>query len=235
MITGTPARSLRWMAEGQAYFLTRLEPASDEELQGPSRLPGWSGRHLLSHLGYNARALGRLVHWAATGEETPMYPGPDARAEEIEAGAVWPVSRLRAFVAEEHDRLAAALNRLTGPQWDAEVVTAQGRTVPARTVPWLRGREVWIHACDLPFGGDFADFPADFLDALIEDALTRRRTAQGLRLQVRATDRGSRTDGSTGVVEGPAADLARWLTGRGTSGRLRTTAGAPLPELPPWL
>jgi maleylpyruvate isomerase len=235
MTTGTPARSLHWMAEGRAYFLSQLKAVGDEELRGPSRLPGWSGRHLLSHLGHNARALGRLAHWAATGEPTLMYPSPHARAEEIEYGAAWPVPRLRAFVEAEHDRLAVALARLTDPKWDAEVVTAQGRTVPARTIPWLRSREVWIHACDLPSGGDFSAFPEHFVDALIEDALTRRRTAQGLRLQVRATDRDGRTDESPAVVEGPAADLARWLTERGTSVRLHTTTGAPLPELPPWL
>ncbi|MFG2023701.1 maleylpyruvate isomerase family mycothiol-dependent enzyme [Streptomyces sp. NPDC048825] len=223
------------MAEGHAYFLSQLKAVGDEELRGPSRLPGWSGRHLLSHVGHNAKALGRLAHWAATGEPTPMYPSPDARAEEIESGAAWPVPHLRAFVEAEHDRLAAALDRLTDPKWDAEVVTAQGRTVPARTIPWLRSREVWIHACDLPSGGDFSAFPEDFVDALIEDALTRRRTGQGLRLQVRATDREGRTDESPAVVEGTAADLARWLTGRGTPVRLHTTTGAPLPELPPWL
>jgi maleylpyruvate isomerase len=236
--TPTAAQSLRWMADGRQYFLAQLKLNRDEELEGPSRLPGWTGRHLLSHLGHNARALGRLAHWAATGEPSPMYPSPQARAEEIEEGAAWPVADLRAFVASEDERLAAALGGFTDAMWHTEVVTAQGRTVPATTIPWLRAREVWIHACDLPTGGEFADFPEDFLDALIEDARARRRTAQGIDVTVRCTDRresAGRPDAPDDRVEGPAAALARWLTGRGTAPSLRTLSGKPLPQLPPWL
>lgn len=236
MTTATPSTYLGWMTEGHEYFLSCLMPLTDEELAGPSRLPGWTGRHLLSHVGHNARALARLAHWAATGEPTPMYPSPSARVEEIGTGAVWSADRLRAFVVEEQDRLAHALDRIADDRWDAPVVTAQGRTVPASTIPWLRSREVWIHACDLPSGGDFTAFPDSFADALIEDALDRRRTVQEMDLGVRATDHGSRGDDSAGTrVEGPAADLARWLTRGEESPRLRTDTGATLPQLPPWL
>ncbi|MFC4499261.1 MULTISPECIES: maleylpyruvate isomerase family mycothiol-dependent enzyme [Streptomyces] len=224
------------MTQGHEYFQSCLMPLPDKDLEGPSRLPGWTGRHLLSHLGHNARALARLAHWAATDEPTPMYPSTSARAEEIEAGAAWPVPRLRDFVVEEQNRLTHELDRIADDRWDAPVVTAQGRTVPAATIPWLRGREVWIHACDLPSGGDFRDFPDSFTDALIEDALDRRRGVQAVNIDVRATDR--KTHGDDDIVtcvEGPAADLARWLTRGEESPRLRTGTGAPLPQLPPWL
>jgi maleylpyruvate isomerase len=233
---GAPTAYLRWMAEGHEYFVARLKAVDDADLLGPTTLPGWTGRHLLSHVGHNARALTRLAHWAETGEETPMYPSPSARAEEIETGAGWSTARLRDFVVEEQDRLSDALGRIDGERWQASVVTAQGRTVPATTIPWLRCREVWIHACDLPGGGDFTAFPGDFMDALIEDALTRRRGAQSVDVSVRATDRepGDGTASGT-VVEGPAADLARWLTRGIVSPRLRPRSGATPPELPAWL
>jgi maleylpyruvate isomerase len=195
------------MAQGYEFFLAQSKLNDDADLDGPSRLPGWTGRHLLSHVGHNARALGRLAHRARTGEPTPMYPSPDARAREIEAGAAWPVSRLREFVEQEQELLSAALAGFTEQMWSAEVVTAQGRTVPATTIPWLRAREVWIHACDLPSPADFARMPADFLDALIQDALARR-TSQGL-----------------------APEIARWLTGRGAA----SATGGPSSALPPWL
>jgi len=230
------AAALEWMADGHDYFLSCLKAVGDEELAGPSRLPGWTGKHVLSHVGHNARALARLAHWAATGEPTPMYASTTARAEEIETGASWPADRLRDFVVAEQERLASALGRIAADRWQAPVVTAQGRTVPARTIPWLRSREVWIHACDLPTGGDFAAFPAAFLDALITDALERRRTVQSVDIDVRATDRGGPVDeGTAERVEGPAADLARWLTRGVPSPRLRTATGAPAPHLPPWL
>ena len=186
-----PSDNLVWMTQGYEFFLAQLKLNDDAALEGPSRLPGWAGKHLLSHVGHNARALGRLAHWASTGEPTPMYPSTDARAQEIEAGAAWSVDRLREFVEEEQDKLATALDGFAEDTWHAEVVTAQGRTVPASTIPWLRSREVWIHACDLPVAADYAEMPADFLDALIKDAVTRRS------------------------AQGTAPEIARWLTGRG--------------------
>jgi maleylpyruvate isomerase len=215
-----PARELGWMDRGYQYFMSCLAEVNDARLSGPTALPGWSGRHLLAHVGHNARALGRLAHWAATGENTPMYPSPDARNSDIDTSAGWSPRRLREFVVSEQDRLAAALERLTEQQWQAEVVTAQGRTVPATVIPWLRSRELWIHACDLPATGEFAEMPADFLDALVDDASSRRRTAQSIDLP---------------AVHGSPADLARWLTGRGRSRRLRTADGTAPPDLPPWL
>ncbi|MEU5108102.1 maleylpyruvate isomerase N-terminal domain-containing protein [Streptomyces sp. NPDC021354] len=119
MSATAPATYLRWMAQGHEYFTARLEAIGDERLDGPSALPGWSGRHLLSHVGHNATALARLAHWAATGEPTPMYPSPSARAEEIESGARWPASRLRDFVEEEQERLDTALDKITDEGWRA--------------------------------------------------------------------------------------------------------------------
>lgn len=206
-----------WMKPGYEFFLAQLKLNDDAELEGPSRLPGWTGRHLLSHVGHNARALSRLAHWARTGEPTPMYANPETRSREIAAGAVWPVKRLRDFVEAEQQKLVEALDGFTDEMWHAEVVTAQGRAVPANIIPWLRARELWVHACDLPVPADFGQMPADFLDALIADASTRRST-QGI----------SR---SALEVSGTAADIARWLTGRGST----IHTGAPLPELPPWL
>ncbi|KDN73104.1 hypothetical protein DF19_06120 [Streptomyces olindensis] len=236
MTATAPSASLRWMSEGHEYFLSCLKQVDDARLEGPSLLPGWTGKHLLSHVGHNARALARLAHWAATGEPTPMYPDASARAEEIELGATWPAVQLRDFVVEEQNGLVSALGNITESGWQAPVVTAQGRTVPAGTIPWLRSREVWIHACDLPSGGNFADFPDDFTEALIDDVLTRRRTAQHLELDVRITDRGMSTGyGADICVQGSATDLARWLTRGHASPNLRTATGGTLPDLPAWL
>jgi maleylpyruvate isomerase len=238
MTMPTLDRQLDWMAQGHRYLLARLEQMSDEELLQPTALPGWTGRHLLSHVGHNAQALARLAHWACSGEPTPMYRSATARTDEIESGAGWPAPQLRAFVAHEQDQLVAALAKLTEPSWRAEVVTAQGRTVPATTVPWLRSRELWIHASDLQHGTGFEDFPADFVDELLLDVLIRRRNGAGPAVDVRAVDRACPdipADHDTSRVEGRAAELARWLSGRGGADALQTFDGAPLPELSPWL
>src|SRR6266702_1458818 len=116
------SRHLGWMTEGHRYFLARLAQASDDELSAPSALPGWTGRHVLSHVGHTARAA------------------------EIALGARWDPDRLRSFVEVEQDALIAAFEKLDVERWATEVVTAQGRHVSAASLPWLRTREVWVHA-----------------------------------------------------------------------------------------
>jgi maleylpyruvate isomerase len=226
------------MTEGHRFFLAGLAQVSDDELLAPTALPGWTGRHILSHVGHNARAVGRLAYWAATGVPTPMYPGAAARAAEIALGARWVGPRLRSFVEVEQEALAAALEKLDAEQWATEVVTAQGRHVTAAALPWLRTRELWVHANDLSDAADFSDFPPPLLDELIVDALRRRRDANGEVVQVRPTDR-DRTPPFDGPpppvwIEGRTADLARWLTGRGVA-NVHTSDHSPLPTLGPWL
>jgi maleylpyruvate isomerase len=231
-------RHLDWMTQGHRYFLARLGQTSDDQLLEPTALPGWTGRHLLSHVGHNAQALARLAHWASSGEPTPMYGNASARTDEIELGAGWAVPRLREFVVHQQDQLVAALDKIADSNWCTEVVTAQGRTVPASDIPWLRCRELWIHASDLRSGEGFEDFPAQFVDELLLDVLTRRRLNSGLAESVRATDRSEPVDPAdegASRIEARAAELTRWLTGRGGAEALRTSAGAPLPELSAWL
>jgi maleylpyruvate isomerase len=228
-----------WMDEGYAFLSERLDGLDDERLGEPSRLAGWTRRHVIAHLGFNARALGRLVHWAATGERTPMYADDRARAAEIERGAVLPAPQLRELVHTEQSRLRAALAGLDAAGADVAVVTGQGRQVPAREIPWLRAREMWVHAVDLRDGADFSDFPADLLDALITDVTTTwQRRGQPPALVVAPTDRDRewRVDvpGPPVRVLGRADDLARWLTGRGVR-EVRTCDGAPLPDTGHWL
>jgi len=226
------------MTEGHRYFLARLAQVSDEELFAPSALPGWTGRHILSHVGHNARAVRRLAHWAATDEPTPMYSAPTARATEIALGARWHPQRLRSFVEAEQDELTAALEQLDNEHLATEVVTAQGRHVPAAVLPWLRTREVWIHAVDLHRDADFSDFPPALLDELMVDVLRWRRDLRGETVLVRPSDR----DRSPALdepappewIEGRTTDLVRWLTGRGEA-NIQTSNHSALPTLGAWL
>jgi maleylpyruvate isomerase len=140
---------------------------------------------------------------------------------------------------KEQSDFDQALSELTGPAWGSTVTTAQGRPVPATVLPWLRARELWIHAIDLQHGNGFSELPADFLDALITDVLTRRKNVHGELLCIHATDRREHPDSPPNLeastpVMGRTADLARWLTGRGTAG-VRTRDESPLPLLAPWL
>jgi maleylpyruvate isomerase len=231
-------RDLLWMAEGYQYFNDQLASIEDTRLAEPSGLPGWTRKHVVAHVAFNARGLCRLARWAATGEVTPMYASVAARGDEIAEGARWPASRLRDLVLAEQGALTEALSGLDSAGWSAEVALVSGRPCGAVDIPWMRVRELWIHAVDLGVGGDFADFPTGLVDELIVDVLARRREeGQAPVLDIRPTDRDSRPHpgdpASSAAVEGRAGDLARWLTGRGSAG-VRSSGGGSLPELGPW-
>ncbi|MGW6742886.1 maleylpyruvate isomerase family mycothiol-dependent enzyme [Streptomyces sp. NPDC055025] len=227
-----PERSLRWAAEGTGLFLAAMDGLGDDGLGLPTALPGWTRRHLLAHVAANAEALGRLVSWARTGSPCPMYASPEQRADEIERGSHLSADELRAWVLSAARALEAAFATMPESAWAAQVVTARGRTVPAAEVPWLRAREVAVHAVDLDAGMDFDDLPTGFCRALTDDVVRSRATRlEGPALRLTATDiRASWTvmgEDEPIRVTAPVARLAAWLTGRE-----RQTG---LPVLPAWL
>ncbi|QXJ23436.1 maleylpyruvate isomerase N-terminal domain-containing protein [Actinomadura graeca] len=161
------------MEEGTERF---LEAVDDRDFGAPSRLPGWSVAHVVAHVHYNAQALTRLARWAATGVESRMYDSPRQRAAEIETGARLPARTLRELVRSSAVELEAALASLSDENWRAEVVTAQGRTVPATEIPWLRVREVVVHTVDLDERHTFDVFPEPLVEALVSSAVRNRLT-----------------------------------------------------------
>ncbi|MFD5315267.1 maleylpyruvate isomerase family mycothiol-dependent enzyme [Streptomyces sp. NPDC127098] len=207
----TLEETLAWVAEGTA--LCRRAMAGLDET---SLLPGWTRGHVVAHLAGNAEALGNLVRWARTGERTPMYGSPAERDTAIEAGARLPADRLATWFDESARALADAMAHLTADQWRSEVTTAQGRTVPAVEIPWLRAREVLVHAVDLGTGVRFADLPEPFLAELRADILARRGPA------------------NVPGVHGDPAEVTAYLAGRPHTG-VTTTDGAVAEPLPPWL
>lgn len=235
------AGRLLLMRRGQAYWARRLGELRDDEFDAPSLLPGWSRRHLVAHVGFNARAVARLVEWARTGVPTPMYASPSQRADEIELGATLPVEALRNLCAHAAIHLNVEWRDLPEAAWSNEVTTAQGRRVPVSETVWMRTREVWIHAVDLRNGARFGDFPPVLIDLLLEDLVRvwrRKRAPDDADLVLQPDDRDTAHAilgaGPGLVVRGSAADLVAWGTGRSARG-VRTAAGAAPPKAPEWL
>ncbi|AVH56094.1 MULTISPECIES: maleylpyruvate isomerase family mycothiol-dependent enzyme [Streptomyces] len=208
--------TLGFASEGTALVRKALAVLDEESYGAPSPLPGWTRKHVVAHLAGNAEAIGNLVHWARTGEPTPMYSSPEQRTASIEAGAQLPGSRLTAWFEESAEKLSHAMAQLAEEQWKAEVVTAQGRTVPVSETPWMRSREVMVHAVDLGTGLRFADLPEAFLAELREDILARRGRD------------------SVPAVHGSPAEITAYLAGRPYTG-VATADGAPAQPLTPWL
>ena len=236
-----PDQTLNWMQDGTERLLAQVAGLPDDALSAPTALPGWSRAYLLSHIAANADALRNLVHWARTGEERRMYASTQAREADIAAGADLPAAELRARIASSAADLAADLDALDadgaaegGSAWDAKIITAQGLTRTASEIPWMRTREIYIHAIDLAAGTTYADLPPDFLAALLDDVTVRRSAVGGgPALVIAATDTGGRWDvagvGSPVPVTAPLPDLAAYLTGRPAP----SLPAAPV--LPPWL
>ena len=118
-----------WMDDGTKLFLGTLAAIGDGDLDRPTALPDWTGRHLVAHVHYNAMALLRLTRWAATGQESRMYASSGQRSSEIEDGATRPAAELRDLVQRSAADLEVALDGLPDEAWHASVVTAQGRVV----------------------------------------------------------------------------------------------------------
>jgi maleylpyruvate isomerase len=229
-----PDQTLGWMHDGTRKLLADVAALPDAALDGPTELPGWSRRYLLSHVAANAGALRNLVHWARTGEERRMYSSPEQRDADIANGSQLPAADLRARLESSAQALAADLDTLPESAWDAKIVTAQGLTRSASEIPWMRVREVYIHAIDLAAGITWADLPPEFLTDLLDDVTARRSSkGGGPALAVAATDTGHTWEvagaGAPLPVSAPLADLAAYLTGRPAP---ELTAA---PALPAWL
>ena len=241
MIAREPDAVSQWLQRGTALFIRHVSTLDADTVRGPSLLPGWTRAHVVAHVARNAEALRRLADWARTGEETPMYADPSQRAEEIETSAGHDVERLKSDLIETSATLEEGLAALTERQWGNEIRTARGRLVPATEIPWMRVREVWLHAVDLDTGFPLSGVPADVVDALLDDVTTAfDARADVPPLTLNADDRpatwtihGSEGDAVTAI--GGAADLLGWLTGRSAPDTVTAPDHPELPKIPSWL
>jgi len=228
---------LAWMREGSDCFERAVAALGDGALSGPSRLPGWDRRHVMAHVVGNAEGLGRLAEWAATGTVNPMYASSEERLEAIEATARLSAGELRARVDHSSSTLDERLAALQPAAWDARVTTATGREVPAREIPWIRSREIWLHAVDLDSDVGLDDLPpaltAEILDEVLP-TLTRRGAGP---LRVRADDLerewtvGDLDDAV--AISGAAVAVLGWAIGRADPAGLVPVEA--VPTLERWL
>jgi maleylpyruvate isomerase len=232
-------RRLGWLQAGTELLMSTVAELPDEAFAGPSLLPGWTRAYVVGHLARNADALLNLLRWARTGVETPMYPDQASRERDIERSAGQPPAALRADLQDGIDRLADGIRTMPAEAWQHTVRTNSGRLVPAAEVPWMRVREVWVHAIDLGGRAGFADVPLDLGVALLADAFffaSRHPEPPAVRVQASdaelATSLGGDRAGEQPVqVRARVRELLPWALGR----HRLLPAGADWPALPAWL
>ncbi|MGP6173747.1 maleylpyruvate isomerase family mycothiol-dependent enzyme [Corynebacterium sp. A21] len=226
---------------GTAHYSGQLALLENDEFSESTALEGWTRNHLIAHVGYNAAAVSNLMHWATTGEETPMYESPKARGEEIEYGATLNADALRNLHDHTVARLDVAWRDAPEAAWTAEVLTAQGRTVPAAETLWMRSREVWIHAVDLGVHATFSDIPEVVLNTLLHEIPGKwRGNGAGAGLVLVNDTTGERIEVSPAddanpltEIHGDLPGLVRWTAGRDARGV--TSPQGEVPEPPRWL
>ena len=185
-----PTAWIEGCAAAQAALLAGLGDLRDSVARGPSRLPGWSVGHLLTHIARNADSVVWRLEGAAAGELRDQYPGGlEQRTRDIEAGSGRPASELVLDVRRTGDAVERVMAELSPAAWDAPSRTSKGVVETSRDAVLSRWREVVVHHGDLGLG------PVSFPPALVQAWLPRE-----------LPNLAARTD--------PASLLA-WVIGRG--------------------
>ncbi|MBR7825227.1 maleylpyruvate isomerase family mycothiol-dependent enzyme [Actinospica sp. MGRD01-02] len=244
-----PTETLARVVESTAQLIATAEQFDDAAVREPSLLPGWTRGHVLTHVARNAEAVGRLLTWAATGEETPMYASPEARDAEIEAGAGRTAAELLADVRLTGEHFAVQAARLTEEQWQNEIMGRRGGKQQAGWLPWWRLEEILIHHVDLNVAYSPAHWPEYFTEPELQMIAARFSnpvfTPESPAFRLLSEDEDGTDDRVYGVlcapedagvpiVRGPSAALVAWLIGRSNGDGLNVEPHGPLPQPPAW-
>jgi maleylpyruvate isomerase len=215
-------------------LLAAVERMDAADAAAPSRLPGWSRGHVLTHLARNADALANVFRGL------PMYRSEEARDADIEAGAGRAPAELLADLEESSARLREAW--AAEADWERSVTVRGGILQPVAQLPFRRWSEVELHRVDLGAGYELEDVPEEFTLRMIDHLAARfaghpEVPSLGLAVGPGAVDgrtwtTGGEAAGGPVAVRGTAADLLGWLSGRRDGSALEAEGGA-LPALPP--
>ena len=188
-----------------ARLVDSLGGIDDAIVARPSRLPGWTVGHVLTHLARQADSHVRMLEGAAGGDIVDQYEdGFDGRAAGIAAGASRPAVAQVADVAASIARLETTWEQTPDEVWARGFARrTHGELVACADLPFRRWREVEVHHADLGLDLGPEAWSALFVDTELP------RTLAGLPARLSLDDRRA---------------LLAWLMGR---------ASTP-PPLPPW-
>jgi maleylpyruvate isomerase len=212
-----PAKELAWARSGTAYFARKLNELTDSELLASSFPGGSTRRRVVAELSYQARALAQYIEWARMGIEDPKIDPFASIADDVALAVTLQAGALRHLFQHSEVHLNVEWRDLDAEGWNATFQLQDRTQLTARQTAWIRANSIWQRAVDLCNGGSFDDFPAGLVDALLLDAATNWNGETSYILRPNDRDLtiklGHSSAGS--LVVGSAANLARWITGRG--------------------
>lgn len=148
-------RDVASCVRSEAALVESLRSMPTPDPTAPSRLPGWTIGHVMTHIARNADGVLSVFSGAH------QYPhGLDGRNADIETGSTRSWDELVDDVVDRSQAVAAAMSERT--DWSGTVQMLPGERATAQ-VPLLRQREVEVHRVDLGLGYEFADMPADYV------------------------------------------------------------------------
>jgi maleylpyruvate isomerase len=195
-----PDSDLGWVEDAHRRCLEAVGSLRDVDVRSPSRLPGWSVGHVLTHLARNADSHVRRSEGARRGQSVDQYEGGSAgRAAEIEAGAGRSADELIADVEGSARALERLWRELPANAWIGRSRDVSGSTRFLFELPSRRWQEVEVHLVDLDLGVTFADWPDPFVTEWLPRSRDRTRSES--------------VDVDSSGFADPAEELA-WLYGR---------------------
>lgn len=157
--------------------------ARERDPHTPSRLPGWTLGHVLTHLARNADSFVRVIEAAARGEVVERYVGGAAgRDAGIEAGADRSWAELVDDVVATSRAATVAFTRAADEDlWDCRAIDGEVER-PLGQFPMRRWREVEVHWVDLGIGHEPADWPSGYVrrDLRLTEMQERSRLPMGI-------------------------------------------------------
>jgi len=201
------------VSDAHRRFLGALHVLTDEHVRRPTRLPGWTVGHVLTHVARNADSHVRRADAAVRGEMVDQYVGGyPGREAEIQAGSGRPAAEIVEDVTRSAQAVDEVWRGLPRHAWAGRSRDANGRERPLFELPARRWQELEVHVVDLDVGVSHRDWSDEFVLEWLP------RTRERMWDQLPAGASGLRFDD-------PRDELA-WLYGR-----LRRDD---LPEPPPW-
>ena len=170
--TGVPTVLVEGCVAAHSTLLAALADLTDDVARGPSRLPGWSVGHVLTHIARNADSVVWRLEGAALGELRDQYPGGlEQRTGDIDSGASRPADELVADVRLSAGAVERAMADLPTAAWDAVSRTSKGVVEDSRDAVLSRWREVVVHHGDIGLGP--VPFPPALVDVWLPQELPR--------------------------------------------------------------
>ena len=143
------------VGERTRRIVESLEELSDDGLQQPSELAGWSRLTIACHLRHGAQALSRMTSCALEGQPVAYYPeGRDIQRPRtlVPLAGESPPAVVESL-ARSSQELQASWSALDPRSWSVDVVEPPQAgdlgPIPLGRLPLLRFTEVEVHGTDL--------------------------------------------------------------------------------------